>query len=130
MKPAIRINYTGITHEIIWTIKLTNGDKSIWAKALWDTGCSKASISQRVVDELGLKPYDKITVYEVGKPRESDLYHVTFELSAEIKFEDVEADQSFIGERYDAIIGMGIISKGNFIILNQDGRTNFVFMPI
>ena len=98
-------------------------------RALWDTGATFTSISDKVAASLGLIPVSKITInhalgqgvvneYDVGivLPNNAVIPYISV---GEGKFDDC-----------DVLIGMDIISLGDFSISNLNNRTTFSFrMP-
>lgn len=84
-------------------------------------------MSKEMVESLNLTPFREAKVSEAGNVRVTQLYKVDIELSSSIKFSDVVADQSNIGDKFDAIIGMSILSKGNLSIKNEGDRTVLEF---
>jgi hypothetical protein len=72
-------------------------------KALWDTGASVSVISGRAAASLGLQAMGRWTVYHANGSSEGDLTGT------------------------DVLIGMDIISKGDFAITAPFGKTLFSF---
>ncbi len=94
--------------------------------AIWDTGAEISAISNRIVNELGLKPVNmarnitaagEITVY---------IYAVNIFLPNGINFLMVPVTGNDLGDA-DMLIGMDIISQGDFAVTNPGGKTTFSF---
>ena len=91
--------------------------------ALWDTGCTDTCISQTIADELDLEEYGKKTMSDMTSDRLCTFY------IADIRAKDKQCYFSeercggidFDGADYEAIIGMDVISAGNFR-LKYDGK--------
>ena len=99
-------------------------------KAIWDTGATGTSISKRAVNLLGLQPTGIGTVFGVNSPegKEANTYKVNLILRNEVRMLDwtvVEADG--LVKSGDLLIGMDIISRGNFVVSTLKGKTSFSF---
>lgn len=105
-----------------------NKDKK-WI-GVWDTGASKSSISQRVVDELGLISVGNIVISTSNGIVTVDAYYVDFTLPNDETVKYVLVSCADLGDEVDVLIGMDIISLGDFSITNANNQTTFSFrMP-
>lgn len=100
-------------------------------KALWDTGATNSVITPKVVAELGLKPIGVSKNRHAGGISDVNIYLVDICLPNNIVIPGVRvsecADQA---GRFDFIIGMDIISLGDFSITGQGERRMVSFcMP-
>jgi hypothetical protein len=96
-------------------------------KALWDTGASKSVISQPLARQLGLKAAGATNVSHAGGSSISPTYLVNFFLPTGVGILGVLATE-FPGHiNFGAIIGMDVITLGDFSITNVDGRTCMSF---
>jgi len=93
--------------------------------ATWDTGAMVSVISTKVINELGLKPTGKETVYHGGGACVSYKYLVNMFLPNDVVFASLEVIGMPIS--VDVLIGMDIISKGDFAITASEGKTVFSF---
>ena len=93
--------------------------------ATWDTGAMVSVISTKVVDELGLIPTGKETVYHGGGNSISYKYLVNIFLPNDLVFASLEVLGMPIS--VDVLIGMDIISQGDFAITASEGITIFSF---
>lgn len=94
--------------------------------ALWDTGSTKTLVSKRVIDALGLKSIGKCEVEGYDGVSEEDLYIVHVGLPTHDVVLDVTVTETS-GQSYDVVLGMDIINKGDFCILQKEGKTEFTF---
>ncbi len=99
--------------------------------AIWDTGATNTVITSKVVNELGLKPSGKITVQGVGAsgtPAQHvcDTYLVNILLPNQVGFFGVRVSENSISG-CDVLIGMDLITRGDFAITNHNSRTTFTF---
>ncbi len=96
--------------------------------AMWDTGATKSVITQRVVDALGLKPIRSGFTHGVNGLGASKAYLVNLYLPDGISM----AEWTVIGTNpgdvwWDVLIGMDIISTGDFSVRNVNGKTEWSF---
>ena len=98
-------------------------------EAIWDTGATHSSITQEVVDRCGLESIGKTKVYHAGiddEPDETDNYLVNIRLPNRVTVQNVQVSRGgFSGA--DILIGMDIISGGDFAITHMGGKTKFTF---
>lgn len=94
--------------------------------ALWDTGASHCLISNELARNLNLHPIDKIKVQHAGGVSYENVYlaiaHVTKRYYVEVELTDFKSIDNF-----EIIIGMDVISRGDFAITNEKGITTFSF---
>lgn len=97
-------------------------------KALWDTGATTSAISSRLVSKLGLVPSSKAFIHSPAGPLTVNVFSVDVLLSAggevisSLPVVSVNLDESV-----DFLIGMDIITLGDFAITNMDQKTTFSF---
>lgn len=95
-------------------------------KAIWDTGATGSVISQKVVDELNLQPSGFIPVHHAGGCDLSPWYKINIMLPNNVGFSEIKVTQAKLASA-DVLIGMDIISLGDFSITNVNGKTTFSF---
>ena len=94
--------------------------------AAWDTGAEITIISPRLVETLGLKPYDKGQFMGIGGDQTVNTYLVHIGLPNGKMVYNEEVYCSDIDD-YDVLLGMDIITQTDFLITNKDGKTTFQF---
>lgn len=93
---------------------------------LWDTGATGSMITEKIVKELGLIPVRQIETHHAQGTSINNLYYVNIALPNGIVIPNVPvADGKLIDT--DVLIGMDIISLGDFSITNRNGGTVFSF---
>ena len=95
-------------------------------RALWDTGADTTIISSRIVKELNLQPYKAGGSSGIGGDTGSNVYlvHVLVPTGDFVTYVEVmESDFQDI----DILIGMDVITFGDFLITNADNKTTFQF---
>lgn len=93
-------------------------------RAIWDTGSYISCISNSLVKKLGIQVYKqgKLANSFMGSKKVNS-YFVSIYIKKGMVFENIEVLGTDMGGNMDVIIGMDIISKGNFYIQNTDGNT-------
>ncbi|MCH7842625.1 MAG: aspartyl protease family protein [Chloroflexi bacterium] len=96
---------------------------------MWDTGATNCVITQTVIDSCGLSPISRTQVTGVHGKQESDVYLVNIRLPNAVQFVGLRVTKGeFSGA--DIIIGMDVITSGDFTVSSYDGITKFSFrMP-
>lgn len=118
------------TRRIITEVVVSNPLTGLTMKCrgLWDTGGRVSTISQSVIESIGLMP-DKKMSYRV---QTTTGVHFSAVYPIVLMFDDVGLGCSAMScekiiDEVDIIIGMDIITKGDFSITNANGRTEMIF---
>lgn len=99
-------------------------------KALWDTGATGSVISKKIVESLLLKPTGMTQSSGVHGVKTVNTYEVDIFLPNNVVIPEVTVIESTNLKNFDVLIGMNIITLGDFAISNRDGKTVFSFrMP-
>lgn len=98
----------------------------LW-RGLWDTGASRSSITQRIVDDLNLIPVGNTNISTANGIVTVNVYFVDFGLPNGVTVKNVMVSCSDLGDDIDVLIGMDIIKHGDFSITNVNGKTTFSF---
>src|SRR5579872_370366 len=96
-------------------------------QAVWDTGATNTAITQRVIDECGLKPITLTKVRHAGGESMSEVFLVMIGLPNGVGFHGCRVTRSQMHPGSDVLIGMDIITTGDFAITNTNGLTVFTF---
>ncbi len=101
----------------------SSGD-GVTTKALWDTGATNTCISDRLARKLSLEAVDFAHVATASGIEHVPTYLAHVFLPKGLVFKNWELMQfQYTDDESDLIIGMDIITKGDFSITNFDGRT-------
>jgi len=95
-------------------------------KAIWDTGATHSAINQNVVDQCSLKPTGMKEVHGVHGKQLAETFLIAIGLPNNVFFRDIEVTLGELGGA-DMLIGMDIITRGDFSITNVGGKTVFSF---
>ncbi len=94
--------------------------------ALWDTGATATGISAKVIADCGLKPIGMTEVHTANGIRRADIYLINVVLRNHVGIPMLRVTEADI-HGADVLIGMDIISQGDFSITQPDGNTTFSF---
>lgn len=105
------------------------GEKKEWKtfKAVWDTGATNSVISNNVISQLSLVPTGKTEVRTAAGTGEKNTFIVDIRLPNKIVFKDLMVTDGELGSQFDVLVGMDIISSGDFSISNTSNKTIFTF---
>jgi hypothetical protein len=96
-------------------------------EAIWDTGATASVITQAVIDKCGLKPTGMVQVHGVHGVQPAETFLVNIRLPQGVAFANIQVTRGEVRDA-DVLIGMDIISQGDFSITNVGGkRTVFSF---
>jgi len=96
--------------------------------AIWDTGATSTVITQKVVDACGLQPIGMVRVHGVNSSNMSERYLVNVLLPNNIGFMHIPVIKGALPDGSgDVLIGMDLITQGDFSITNVSGQTIFSF---
>jgi predicted aspartyl protease len=94
--------------------------------AIWDTGATGSVITTKVVTECGLKRIGLTRVDTASDSKIRPVYLISILCPNRAGFSQVRVTLGDI-KGADVLIGMDIISKGDFAVTNSDGKTTFSF---
>jgi len=96
--------------------------------AMWDTGATCCLVSKKIVEALNLQPIGKGGLSDASSEdySETDIYLVHIALPTGQIVKNVEA-MFTPSQDYDFVIGMDIITQGDFAITSKDQQTVFSF---
>jgi predicted aspartyl protease len=96
-------------------------------RALWDTGASGSCISRGLANHLGLKPVDICNVSGVNGIHQSAVYKIDIVLPSNVTIDSVRVSEFMDNGAFEIIIGMDIITLGDFAISNKDRKITVSF---
>lgn len=101
--------------------------KAVKCKGLWDTGAMYSVISDRIVKQLNLPIISKTPIIGISGTIVTTTHIIDLWLPDNIVFRKVRVAKSKFPKDFDFLIGMDIITRGDFYISNYDGKTLFSF---
>lgn len=131
---AFKIDYPCIVNElrtdvfVAQPMMLNNSPdkRGFRAIALWDTGATCTAISSNIVEALGLVPVDIAENSTAAGKREVYVYYIDVVLPNKVIIPNLRVTECIL-EDFDVLIGMDIISAGDFAISNGGGKTHFSY---
>lgn len=132
MVSALTYHFDGIKNEIITDVKAKNGFgiQDITTKGLWDTGAQNSAITKKAALQLGLVPLKRTNIRGVHGIKEVNVYLIEIILNnpnITVKCLVTECDELSKDGSVDLLLGMNVISHGDFVISNFDGKTSMTF---
>lgn len=92
--------------------------------ALWDTGATTSFITPTTVATLGLSPVGAMTVQHAGGQGSASTYVVSIILPNRVLVPAILVGEcQDTGGQFGVLIGMDIISQGDFALTNKGGDT-------
>jgi hypothetical protein len=99
-------------------------------RALWDTGATISSISQGLATRLGLSQVDSSNISGFGGIHNSNIDIIDILLPNQVTIPNVRVAEFIDNGKFDVIVGMDIITLGDFAITNHGGLSVVSFrMP-
>lgn len=96
-------------------------------RAIWDTGATHSLISKKIIDELGLKAIEIGNQHTAGGVSETSFHNIDIALPTGIVFPALEVSLNGDIFDFDVIIGMDIISQGDFAVFHGKKTSRYIF---
>ena len=132
MVNTITYRFNGLKNEIITEVKVKNGlsTEILTTKGLWDTGAQYSAITRKAAQQLNLLPISKANIRGVHGMKEVNVYLIQIFLnnpnitvpSLVTECEELSNDGSV-----DLLLGMNVISQGDFVVSNYKNSTIMTF---
>ena len=132
---AFTTEFKGLTNQLVTPVNLslptheTDNNPSLFStNALWDTGATNSVITSDTVKKLGLKPVSMIKVNHAGGVSDQNVHLINIYLPSMVAIPFVQVTEcSDISGNFGAIIGMDIITLGDFVVTNFDKKSTLTF---
>lgn len=125
---AFAMRKESIEKSLKTVVKLVVEDKSKEVIALWDTGATNSCISIDAVQSLDLIPTGKINIRTPSGEDTVNTYLIDVILPNDVSIKNLMVCDSKIGSQgIGMLVGMDIISKGDFLVSNFKNKTTFSF---
>lgn len=112
-----------ITEEHIWS-----GNNPIPVVAAWDTGSTLCCISPEYAKQLNLQPISEDDLHTAHGIISSKMYEINVLLNDQVTYTVHAMENPNIhGDNVDLLIGMDIISEGDFSLSTYNDKTSFSF---
>jgi len=104
-----------------------NSAHSLTVDALWDTGANISAITLEVQQQLNATTIDKKVIAGIHNTQLVDVVLITLELPNSVIKKNIKVAVCNITSNYGMIIGMDIITLGDFALSNNKDQTLFSF---
>ena len=123
---------SGIINRITTPIEILNviSNQKVSTKGIWDTGATGSAITKSLAEELGLISLGKRNVRGVHGTKEVNVYYVKITLNNKnitLNAKVTECDELSADNTVGMLIGMNIITMGDFAITNYKGDTTMSY---
>lgn len=134
-KLALTVGGTGKLASIICEVGVSvpSGDPSTHKaqdiktfQGVWDTGATGSVITRKVADALQLKPTGQTEVHTANGACVKNTYLINIFLPSSVVIPNVRATEGELSG-IDMLIGMDVITIGDFSITNYQGKTTMSF---
>jgi len=95
--------------------------------AIWDTGATSSVITQKIASDCGLKPIGIAKVQTAKGETTAPVYLASIFLPNKVVIPQLRMIEGIIAGDAEVLIGMDIISQGDFAVTNKDGKTTFSY---
>lgn len=136
-KNAITINGNGILRTLISDVGISlpfigkpEEQKELIIKnykGIWDTGATGSVITKKVATELGLPITGQKEVHTATKSELKNTYLVNIYIPEKVIFQGIEVTEGVLYGEIEMLIGMDIITSGDFVITHNQGKTKMSF---
>lgn len=119
-----------VIHSPIQITNIFDKSKIIDSIGLWDTGATNSCITKEYAEALELQVISKASVSGVFGTQEANVYMVNVTLnnkSISVDIKVTECDALSADKQVGMLIGMDIISMGDFTISNHNNKTTMSF---
>lgn len=96
-------------------------------ECIWDTGATSTVITSKVAKDLGLKPISLATSHHAGGSSQVPVYLVNVYLPNNVRCIGIKVIEAVLSGNTEVLIGMDIISMGDFSFTNVNGKSCFSF---
>lgn len=136
MAEALTLKANGIARVLISDIGVSEPLGNLQAiqttriktfKGIWDTGATGCVITNKVVSGLDLKPTGMREVHTANGKANQQTYLVDIYLPNQVRVVNLTVTEASLPQDTDCLIGMDVITLGDFCITNLNGMTVMSF---
>lgn len=122
---SLTISYSGITRRILSDVVVSNPNDGtqVKIKALWDTGATNCVISEKYAKAANLAVVGSTTMNHAGGESQVNEYVANLTLPNNVTVAKVKVLGNDAIKGFDFIVGMDVITLGDFCLTNKDGKT-------
>jgi hypothetical protein len=129
---ALTNHSKGIARSIITPVEVTDllTNQKVSTKGIWDTGATDSVITESTARLLGLRALKRVMVQGVHGNKEVNVYYINITLNNKnitLNTQVTECDELSPDNSVGMLIGMNVITMGDFVISNYQGDTVMTF---
>jgi len=129
---ALTNSQQGLAKNIVTPVEVTNifTSQKIETKGIWDTGATNSVVTKSTAAALGLLPVMRTMVRGVHGNKEVNVYYVKITLNNKnitLDTRVTECDELSPDNSVGMLIGMNVITMGDFAVTNFQGNTTMSF---
>ena len=129
---ALTHSHQGLANSIITPVEITNvfTEQKTQTKGIWDTGATASVVTKSTAAALGLLPVTRTMVRGVHGNKEVNVYYVNITLNNKnitLNTQVTECDELSPDNSVGMLIGMNVITMGDFAVTNYQGNTTMSF---
>ena len=94
---------------------------------IWDTGATNSAVTRKVIDDCGLIPIGRTIVNTASDQIDTGIFLADIYLPNMVVFQSILVTECKLVSEEEVLIGMDIISLGDFAVSNKDGKTSFSY---
>lgn len=95
--------------------------------ATWDTGATNTVISEKVIKECNLIPTGIAKVMTANGIMDAGVYVINITLPDNVEINNLKVTEGKLGDNTDVLVGMDIITRGDFAVSNYNGQLKFTY---
>ena len=123
---------SGIVDSIVTPVEVKNSFSGtvLQTHGIWDTGATNSVVTKSAAARLGLTPVSKTLVQGVHGIKSVNVYDVTITLNNRnitLRTQVTECDELSGDNSIGMLIGMNVITMGDFVVTNFGGHTVMSF---
>ena len=104
-----------------------NNHKSSTANALWDTGATISAITPKLVNELNFIPAGTVAICGITGSMDVEFILASIQLPGGLLRQNIKMAVCDFSQDINIILGMDIITLGDFELLHGNNQTIFSF---
>ena len=129
---ALTNSNQGLSRSIVTPVEITNvfTNLKVPTKGIWDTGATNSVVTKSTATSLGLLPVGRTMVRGIHGNKEVNIYYVNVTLNNKnitLNTQVTECDELSPDNSVGMLIGMNIITMGDFAVTNYQGNTVMSF---
>ncbi|KAA6349879.1 hypothetical protein EZS27_002775 [termite gut metagenome] len=122
----------GIARNIVTPVEITNvfTKQKVSTKGIWDTGATNSVVTKSTAMALGLLSVGRARVRGAHGDKEVNVYYVNITLNNKnitLNTQVTECDELSPDKSVGMLIGMNIITMGDFAVTNYQSQTTMTF---